>query len=132
LETLLLNSRGKGLAIKGNKSSEIGSHVVRAQINGSVKIQLRFALITSHHAAKDCIAAMGAYVAGLFVSNPLFSTELSSIRHSPENNLLADGHGEIVNVLTRKFIAFMTAGVPFLLCAVPDITLAAMHELFIG
>jgi hypothetical protein len=92
---------------------------------------LHFALITFHRATKYSIAALGTYIAGLFVSNPFFSTELSSIRDSPENNLLANGHREIVNVVTRKFIALMTPGVSFLFCAVPDLTLATMHKLFI-
>jgi len=100
--------------------------------NGLVQIQLRFAFITSHHATKNSIAAIGTYVAGLFVPNPFFSTELSSIWDSPKNNLLADGHREIVNVLTRKFIALMAPGVSFLFCAFPDVTLATMHKLFIG
>jgi hypothetical protein len=92
---------------------------------------LHFALITFHRATKNSIAALGTYIAGLFVSNPFFGTELSSIRDSPENNLLANGHREIVNVVTRKFIALMTPGVSFLFCAVPDLALATMHKLFI-
>jgi len=88
-------------------------------------------LITFHRSAKNFIAALGTYIAGLFVPNPFFSTELSSIRDSPKNNFLAHGHGKIVNVLTGKFIAFMTAGVSFLFRAIPDLALATMHELLI-
>jgi hypothetical protein len=93
---------------------------------------LHFALIAFHRATKNSIAALGTYITGLFVSNPFFSAELSSIRDSPENDLLANGHREIVNVVTGKFIALMTPGVSLLFCAVPDLTLATMHKLFIG
>jgi hypothetical protein len=93
---------------------------------------LDFALVTFHRAAENPIAARRTYIAGFFVSNPLFGTELSSIWDSPENNLLANGHGEIVNVMTWKFIALMTPCASFLFCAVPDLTLATMHKLFIG
>jgi len=96
-----------------------------------VQIQLHFALITFHSAAKNLIAAFGTHVAGLFVSNPFFITELSSIWDGPKNNLLANCHGEIVNIVTGKVIALMTPRVAFLSCASPDLTLSAMHELFI-
>jgi hypothetical protein len=96
-----------------------------------VQIQFHFTLITFYSTPENFIAAFGTNIAGLFVSNPFFSTELSSIWDSPENNLLANGHGEIVNVMTGKFIALMTPGVSFLFCAVPDLTLATMHKLFI-
>ena len=92
---------------------------------------MHFALITFHRAAKNFIAAFGTYIAGLFVSNPFFSPELSSIRDSPKNNLLAHGHGKIVNVLTGKFIALMTPGVSFLFRAIPDLALATMRKLLI-
>jgi len=92
---------------------------------------LHLALITFHRTTKNSISAFGAYIAGLFVLNPFFITELSPIWNSPENNLLADGHGEIVNVVTGKIIALMTPGISFLLCAFPDVTLATMHKLFI-
>ncbi len=93
---------------------------------------MRFALITFHRAAKNFIAALGTCIARLFVANPFFSTELSSVRHSPEHNLLADRHGEFVNVLTGKIVALMTPGVTFLFGASPDLTLMTMHKLFIG
>jgi hypothetical protein len=92
---------------------------------------LNFALITFHHAPKHSIATFWAYIERFFVSNPFFITELSSIRHSPDNNLLAHGHGEIINVVTGKIIALMTSGVSFLLCAGPDLALATMHKLVI-
>jgi hypothetical protein len=100
-------------------------------LHGSVEIQFHFALITFHRAAKNSIAALGTYIAGLFVSNPFFSTELSSVRDSPENNFLANGHCEVVNVLTGEFIALMAPRVPFFFRAFPYFTLATMHELFI-
>jgi hypothetical protein len=92
---------------------------------------LRFALITFHGTAKNFIAAFGTHIAGLFVANPFFITELSSIWDGPKNNLLANRHGEIVNVLTGKIVALMTPCVTFLFCAGPDLTLATMHKLFI-
>jgi len=88
-------------------------------------------LITFHRTTENPIATFGTYIAGLFVSNPFFITELSSIWDSPENNLLANGHGEIVNAVTRKIVALMTPDVSFLFRAFPDLTLATMHKLFI-
>jgi len=96
-----------------------------------VQIQLHFALIAFHRTTKHSVAAFGTYITGIFVSNPFLSTELSSIRDGPENDLFADGHGEIVNVTTGKFPAFMTTGVPLVICAGPDLTLATMHKPFI-
>jgi hypothetical protein len=107
-------------------------HGSKRKYDGLIRIQLSFALITSHRAAKNSVAAIGTYIAGLFVLNPFFSAELPSIRNSSEYNLLADCHREIVNVVTGKFIAFMTPGVPFFFCTVPDLTMATMHKSFIG
>jgi hypothetical protein len=92
---------------------------------------LRFALITFHSAAKNLVAACGAYVAGFFVLNPFQVADLSSIGNGPENNLLADGHGKIFDVAAGKFITLMTSGVSLRLRAVPDLTLATMHKLFV-
>jgi len=89
-------------------------------------------LVAFHRATKNSIAAIWACIADPFVSNPLFSTELPSIRDSPQNHLLANGHGEILNVVTGEFIALVTPGVSFLFGAVPDRALAAVHKLFIG
>jgi hypothetical protein len=55
--------------------------------------------------------------------NPFFSTNLSPIRNSPQNNLFANSHGKIFNMLTRKFIALMTSGVTFLSRAGLDLIL---------
>jgi hypothetical protein len=74
----------------------------------SIKIQLRFTLIAFHHATKNLIAALWTYIASLFVSNPFFSSEFSSIRDRPQNNFLANGHGKIINMLARKIIALVT------------------------
>jgi hypothetical protein len=93
---------------------------------------LGFALVTFHGATKHSVAACGAYIAGFFVFNPFFSAELSSVWDSSENNLLAHGHGEVVDMVTGKFITLMTPCVSFLFRAVPDVTLATMHERFIG
>jgi hypothetical protein len=90
-----------------------------------------FALITFHRAAKDSVSALRTYISGLFISNPFFGTEFSSIRNSTQNDLLANGHGKIINVIAGKFIALMTPAIPFLHRAFSDLTLAAMHESFI-
>lgn len=107
-------------------------YAFRADNKGSVQIQRHLALIALHRTPENSVAALGAYIAGLFVLNPFFGTEGSAIRDSPKNNLLADGHGKIVDVATRELIALMTPGVPSLLCATSDLTLAAMHEQIIG
>ncbi len=89
---------------------------------------MRFALIAFHRAAKNSIAAAGTYIARLFVADPFFVTELSSIWNSAEDDFLAHRHGEIVNVLTGKIAALMTPGISFLFCALFDLTLVTMHE----
>jgi hypothetical protein len=81
-----------------------------------------------HRAPKDLIAALRTNIARLFVSNPFFRAELASVRYGPKDNLLAYRHGEVVDAATREFIAFMAPRVSFLFCAVPDLTLATMHE----
>jgi hypothetical protein len=93
---------------------------------------LGLASITPHCAAKYPVAAIGTYVAGFFILNPLFSTKLSSIGDGPENYLLAHGHGELVDVPTRKFIALMTSVVTSFFRANSDLTHATMKESFIG
>jgi hypothetical protein len=93
-----------------------------------VQIQLGFTLIAFYNAPENLIAAFRTDIAGLFILNPLFGTHLSPIRNSPQYNLFADRHGKIIDMLTRKFIAWMTSGMTFLSCAVPDLTLSAMHK----
>jgi hypothetical protein len=97
-----------------------------------VQIQTRFTLITFNGTPEDSIAALRTNIAGFFVLNPFFSAHLPPIGNSPQNDLFADGHGKIFNILTRKFIALMTSGVTFLSGAGPDLTLSAIHKLFIG
>ena len=94
----------------------------------SVQIQFPFAFIASHHAAKNLIAAFWTHIAGLFVSNPFFSSEFSSIRDRPQNDFLANGHGEVVDVLARKIIALVTTCVAFFVGAGPDRTVLTMNE----
>ena len=96
-----------------------------------VQIQLHFTLITFYNAPENSIAAFRTNIAGFFILNPFFSTNLSPIRNGPQNNLFADKHREIFNILAGKFIALMTSCVTFLSCASPDLTLPARHKLFI-
>ena len=96
-----------------------------------VQIQLDFTLITFYGAPENLIAAFRTGVAGFFILNPLFSTNLSPIWNGPQDNLFANSHGKFFNMLTRKFIALMTSGVTFLSCAVLDLTLPAIHKRFI-
>jgi hypothetical protein len=96
-----------------------------------VQIQVGFALITFYSASENFVAAFRADVAGFFVLNPFLSANLPPIGNSPQDNLLANSHGEVLNVLARKLIALMTAGVTFPCCAGPNLTLPAMHELFV-
>jgi hypothetical protein len=44
-----------------------------------VQIQLHFTLITFYNAPENLVAAFRTKIAGFFISNPFFSTELSSI-----------------------------------------------------
>jgi hypothetical protein len=92
---------------------------------------LRFALIAFHCAAKDFVTAFRTRVAGLFVLDPFLGAEFPTVWDRSKNNLLPDGHGEIVNVMTGEFHALVAAGVSFLFCAVPNLTVAAMGELLI-
>jgi len=89
---------------------------------------LRFTLIAFQGAPKNLIAAFCAYIASLFVPNPFFSSEFSSIRDRAQNDFLANGHGKVVNVLARKIIALVTTCVTFYFGACPDLTLLTMHE----
>jgi hypothetical protein len=97
-----------------------------------VQIQFNLALVTFHRAAKNSIAAAGTNIARLFVADPSLSAEFSPIWHGPEDDFFADCHRKIVNVRTRKVIAFMTPGIAFHLCTIPDLALVAVHELFSG
>jgi hypothetical protein len=96
-----------------------------------VQIQLRVTLVTFYNAPENFIAAFRTNIASFFILNPLFSTNLSPIRNGPQNDLFANSHWKMFNVLAGKFIALMTSGVTFLSCTLPDLTLSAMHELFI-
>jgi len=96
-----------------------------------VEIQLRVTLVAFYSPPENLIAAFRANIAGFFILNPFFSTNLSPIRNRPQNNLFTNNHGKIFNILTRKFIALMTSGVTLLFCAGPDLTLSAIHKLFI-
>ena len=96
-----------------------------------VQIQLCFTVITFHSTPENLIAAFRTNVAGFFILNPFFSTNLSPVGNSPQNNFLSNSHWKIFNVLTRKFVTLMTPGVTLLSCAGPDLTLPAMHKLFI-
>jgi len=110
----------------------LNSPVMRSQVGSSVQVQFCFAQIASHRAAKNFIAAFRAYIPGLFVSNPLFRSEFSPIGNRPQDYFPANGHGEIINVLTGKIIALVTTCITSFLGACHDITLPAMHEKIIG
>ena len=71
-----------------------------------VQIQLHFTLITSYNAPENFIAAFRTNIAGFFILNPFFNTNLSPIRNSPQNNFFANSHGKIFNmseVVLRPF-----------------------------
>src|SRR3990172_2507318 len=111
------------------KSTEVAidSNVLEEQL---IQIQLRFTLVTFYNAPYNLIAAFGANIAGFFIFNPFFSANLSPIWNGPQNDLFADSHGKMFNILTGKFITLMASGVAFLSCAGPDLTLPAVHKLF--
>ncbi len=98
----------------------------------SVQIQFHFALVAFYDTPEKFVAASGTDIAGLLVLNPLFGTLLPPIRDSAENDLFAHGHGEIVNVPARKFIALVTTCVTLFFGAIPDFALLAMHEKLAG
>jgi hypothetical protein len=106
--------------------------VVKVACNTAlIQIQIRFALITFYSAPEDFIAAFRTDIAGLFILNPFLGADLSPIRNGPQNNLLADRHGEIINMPTREFIALMTSDEAFFLAAFPDVATLAMQKEFI-
>jgi hypothetical protein len=96
-----------------------------------IQIQLRFALVASYDAPENFIAAFRANITGLFVLDPFFSADFPPIRHSPQDDLFADRHRKVLDILTRKFLALMTTRVLSFPGAVADFALAAMHEAFI-
>ena len=96
-----------------------------------VQIQFRFTPVTFDNAPENFIAAFRTKIAGFLILNPFFGTNLSPIRNSTQNNLFANSHGKVVNILTGEFVALMTSGISFVFCAGPDLTLLAMHKLII-
>jgi hypothetical protein len=96
-----------------------------------VQIQFHLALITLYSTPEQFIAAVRANVPGFFILNPFFGPDLSPVRNSSQDDLLANSHGKIFDIPTRKFITLMAPGVPFFLGALSDVALSAMHELFI-
>jgi len=96
-----------------------------------IQIQLRFTPITCYSAPEHLIAAFRTDIAGFFIVNKFFGTDLSPIRDGPQNDLFADSHGKVLDMLTRKFIALMASGVALFPSAVPDSTLSAIDKRFI-
>jgi len=96
-----------------------------------IQIQIHLTLITFYGAPENLVAAFRTNVTGFFILNPLFGAHLAPVWNRPQNNLFADRHGKVFNMLTGKFIALMTSAVTFLACAGPYLTLSAMHKLLI-
>lgn len=93
-----------------------------------VQIQLRFTPIAFYSAPEYLVAAFGTNIAGLFILDPFFSTDLAPIRNGPQYNLLAHSHGEIFDIPAWELITLMTSLVTLLPCAGPDLTIFAVHE----
>jgi hypothetical protein len=83
-------------------------------------------------APEDSAAAFGTNIAGFFVLNPSFGTDLSPMRNGPQDDLLADRHRERFNVLTRKCIALVASFVAALRRTRLDGTCGAVGKDLVG
>ena len=97
-----------------------------------IQIQGSLALIASDNTPEHFVAAMGTMVAGFFILNPFFCAELPPIGDGPHDDFFAHSHGESLNMWAGEFIAFMTSGIAFIFCTLPDLALPAMHEKIVG
>jgi hypothetical protein len=98
----------------------------------SIQIQGSLALVAFHDPAEHFISTVGAIIAGLLIHDPFFCAELPPVGDGPQYDFFADRHGKILNMTAGKFIAFMAAGIAFILCTLPDAALSAMHEKIVG
>jgi hypothetical protein len=98
----------------------------------SIQIQIRSAAVTADNAAENYIAAFGANVAVLLVPDPLFGAEFPTVRDRPQNHFLSDGHRKLLDILARKVVALVTAGVPLFPDAGSGLALPTMQETIIG
>ena len=94
----------------------------------SIQVQFNFAIITSAGTSEKFIFAFRTDIAGFLILDPLFRSNLPPVGYCSQNDLFADGHWKVVYVLAGKVIAFVTSCITFLLRAIPDVALPAVHE----
>ena len=92
------------------------------------KTDIGVAFVASSRSSESFVSAIRADIAGFLILDPLFRSNFAPVRNCPQNDLLPDGHGEVIDMLTGELIALMASGNPFFLCAVPDAALPAVHE----
>lgn len=90
------------------------SSIRLVQVNGNA------ALVTTLGAPENRVPALRAYVPRFFVVDPFFGTVFLPVRDSPQNDLFPNGHGELVDVVAGKILAFMAAAEFFFPGAGPD------------
>jgi hypothetical protein len=71
-------------------------------------------------------------VAGLFIPNPFFGTNLAPVGHRTQNDLLADRHGKVIDMPAGEIIALVTSIQTPGLDAGADFALLAVHETVFG
>jgi hypothetical protein len=99
---------------------------------GLIQIQQRLTSVTFYHTPEHFVAAFGTYIAGFFIFNPFFGTDLPPIRDRAQYDLFADCHRKVLNVPAGEFVALVTSRVPLLLGAFSDLALPTMHKSVIG
>jgi hypothetical protein len=62
---------------------------------------------------KKRVSATGALVAILLGLHPSFGSHITPLGYGPQDYLFAHGNGEIVDVLTGKFVTFVTTLIAF-------------------
>jgi hypothetical protein len=96
-----------------------------------IQIHLVLALIATSYASEKLVSALRTDVTRLFILNPPFRTELPPIGNSPQNHFPTHSHGELINELAGKILAFVAPCVTLLTGAISDFTSPAIQELII-
>jgi len=110
----------------GGQDSPCNTRLCVTKVVSPDPISLCIYYISSHREKPYC--RIPDMYSGHLRQVPIFSSEFSSIRDRSQNDFLANGHGEIIDVLTRKIIALVTTCVSFFVGACPDRTLLTMNE----
>jgi len=90
-----------------------------------VQVNRCFAPVTPLSTPEELMTAFRADITRLLIPDPCFCSLFSPIRNSPQDDLLPNRYGKIFNKFAGEILAFMTACVSFLCCAVLYGTLIA-------